>query len=122
MAPGGRTAPSDASPSESSEGELVPGTVPALDVRWTSNGEPVTTNKPTAKELSEQLGCRVDDLPWQTSGHGDGMFQVAIVNRHDGPTWVLVRLQGKPDVQVYSKHEWVCFLDGARRGEFDDLL
>jgi hypothetical protein len=23
-------------------------------------------------------------------------------------------------VLVYNRHEWVCFLDGVRRGEFDD--
>lgn len=79
-------------------------------------------NKPTAEELSEKLGRPVDDLPWQTSGHGDGMFQVAIVRPDDGAVWILVRLEGKPDVQIYNKHEWDCFLDGARRGEFDDLL
>jgi hypothetical protein len=23
-------------------------------------------------------------------------------------------------VLVYDRHEWVCFLDGVRKGEFDD--
>lgn len=77
--------------------------------------------KPPADRISDHLGVCLDDLPWQTSGHGDGMFQVAIV-RTDETTWVLVRLQGEPDVQVYSQQEWKCFLDGVRQGEFDDLL
>jgi hypothetical protein len=76
--------------------------------------------KPTAEELSEQLGVGVADLPWQTSGQGEGMFQVAIIRLDE--TWVLVRLQGAADVQVYSQHEWDCFRDGVRRREFDDLL
>jgi hypothetical protein len=82
----------------------------------------VTADKPTAEELSEQLGQPVDEFPWQTSGRGNGMFQVAMVRPTAGTVWVLVRLQGEPDVQVYSEHEWSCFLDGARSGEFDDLL
>jgi hypothetical protein len=36
--------------------------------------------------------------------------------------WVLVRVAGDPDqrVLVFDRHEWECFLDGARNGEFDD--
>ncbi|MFL6051940.1 MAG: hypothetical protein ACJ72W_03330 [Actinoallomurus sp.] len=81
----------------------------------------MTTAKPTAEKISELLGVRLDDLPWRTSGHGEGMFQVAII-RGDEATWALVRIHGSPDVQVYSEHEWTCFLDGVRRGEFDDLV
>lgn len=82
----------------------------------------MTVHKPTAGELAEWLGLRVDDLPWQTSGEGTGMFQVAIVRPEDDAIWVLVRLHGGSDVQVYSRHEWECWLDGVHRGEFDDLL
>jgi hypothetical protein len=82
----------------------------------------MTTNKPTADELADQLDSRIDDLPWQTSGHGAGMFQVAVVRVADAVPWVLVRLKDGHDVQVYSRHEWGCFLDGVRAGEFDDLL
>jgi hypothetical protein len=34
-----------------------------------------------------------------------------------------VRDSKNPDsgVLLYTPHEWDCFLDGARRGEFDDL-
>jgi hypothetical protein len=36
--------------------------------------------------------------------------------------WVLLRVTGDPDrrVLVFDRHEWECFLDGARHGEFDD--
>ncbi|MGH3379454.1 MAG: hypothetical protein ACRDP6_32445 [Actinoallomurus sp.] len=81
----------------------------------------MTASKPTAEELGEELDRTIEDFPWQTSGRGGGMFQVAIVRLRDA-VWILVRLQDHPGVQVYSKHEWDCFLDGARRGEFDDLL
>jgi hypothetical protein len=35
--------------------------------------------------------------------------------------WVLMRVAGDPDqrVLVFDRHEWECFLDGARNGEFD---
>ncbi len=81
----------------------------------------MTDEKPTPAGLASLLGGEVEDLPWQMSGRGAGMFQVAIVRPDDGPLWVLVRLQGSPDIQVYSRHEWECFLDGVKAGEFDDL-
>jgi Domain of unknown function (DUF397) len=33
-----------------------------------------------------------------------------------------MRVAGDPDqrVLVFDQHEWECFLDGARNGEFDD--
>ena len=36
--------------------------------------------------------------------------------------WVLRRVAGDPDrrVLVFDRNEWECFLDGARKGEFDD--
>jgi hypothetical protein len=36
--------------------------------------------------------------------------------------WVLMRVTGDPEqrVLVFDRHEWECFLDGARNGEFDD--
>jgi hypothetical protein len=38
-----------------------------------------------------------------------------------GGEWVLMRVAGDPDrrVLVFDRHEWECFLDGARKGEFD---
>jgi hypothetical protein len=36
--------------------------------------------------------------------------------------WVLMRVAGDPSgrVLVYDTYEWACFLDGVRKGEFDD--
>jgi hypothetical protein len=33
-----------------------------------------------------------------------------------------MRVAGDPEqrVLVFDRHEWECFLDGARHGEFDD--
>ena len=33
-----------------------------------------------------------------------------------------MRVAGDPDrrVLVFDRNEWECFLDGARKGEFDD--
>ena len=33
-----------------------------------------------------------------------------------------MRVAGDPEqrVLVFDQHEWECFLDGARNGEFDD--
>jgi hypothetical protein len=35
---------------------------------------------------------------------------------------VLTRVAGDPGgpVLAYDRHEWECFLDGAKGGEFDD--
>jgi hypothetical protein len=36
--------------------------------------------------------------------------------------WVLMRVAGDPEARilVFDRNEWVCFLDGVRKGEFDD--
>jgi hypothetical protein len=41
-----------------------------------------------------------------------------------GARWVLLRVVGDPQgrILVYDQHEWDCFLDGAKGGEFDDAL
>lgn len=38
-----------------------------------------------------------------------------------GQDWVLLRVAGDPAgrVSVFTRHEWDCFLDGAKNGEFD---
>ncbi len=75
------------------------------------------TPKPTVSELGIDLAAQV----WQRSGHGDGAIEVAFA--HAGRTeWVLMRVAGDPEqrVLVFDRHEWECFLDGARNGEFDD--
>jgi hypothetical protein len=92
------------------------------------------TPKPTVSELGIDLGAQV----WRRSGRGDGTIEVAFARSAsadrsasagsglEGPSgdsqWVLMRVAGDPDqrVLVFDRHEWECFLDGARNGEFDD--
>jgi hypothetical protein len=92
------------------------------------------TAKPTVSELGIDLAAQA----WQRSGQGDGAIEVAFA-RSPGPPgeaaaaapspgtqapaeWVLLRVAGDPDhrVLVFDRHEWECFLDGARNGEFDE--
>ena len=72
----------------------------------------------------EDLGIDPATQRWQRSGEGDGTFEVAVVTGagHPGGAWVLMRVAGDPSgrVLVYDRHEWECFLDGVRNGEFDD--
>ncbi|HEX3390748.1 MAG TPA: DUF397 domain-containing protein [Streptosporangiaceae bacterium] len=74
------------------------------------------TGKPTA----HSLGIDLDAQDWQRSGSGDGMIEVALVDV-GGDDWVLMRVSGDDHgrVLVYDRHEWECFLDGVRHGEFD---
>lgn len=94
--------------------------------------------KPTVTEL----GVDMATLDWQRSGVGDGSFEVAFVSGtggQDGASspegtagrvgpadaasaqWILLRVAGDPAgrVLVYDRIEWLCFVDGARGGEFD---
>jgi Domain of unknown function (DUF397) len=80
------------------------------------------TPKPTVSELGIDLGS----LAWRRSGRGDGTIEVAFApvgdpHARDRAEWVLMRVAGDPDqrVLVFDRHEWECFLDGARNGEFD---
>ena len=72
------------------------------------------TAKPSVSELGIDLAAQV----WRRSGRGDGVIEVAFTNG----SWVLMRVTGDPEqrVLVFDRHEWECFLDGARNGEFDD--
>jgi len=97
-------------------------------------GQEAVTGKPTVSELGIDLGAQA----WQRSGPEHGGIEVAFVraptaNAPDPPSpqpasppgraeWVLLRVTGDPDhrVLVFDRHEWECFLDGARHGEFDD--
>ena len=83
-------------------------------------GDVTVTGKPTA----EELGIDVAAARWQRSGAGDGALEVAMVAGAgpSGGNWVLLRVAGDPAgrVLVYDRHEWECFLDGVRNGEFDD--
>jgi uncharacterized protein (DUF2336 family) len=91
------------------------------------------TAKPTVAGLGVDLAAQV----WQRSGHGDGAIEIAVVrtgdashraparqapDSPDAAQWVLMRVAGDPDqrILVFDRHEWECFLDGARNGEFDD--
>ena len=80
------------------------------------------TAKPTVSELGIDLAAQV----WQRSGRGDGAIEVAFARAPDPESpgsgrWVLMRVTGDPEqrVLVFDRHEWECFLDGARNGEFD---
>jgi hypothetical protein len=95
--------------------------------------EAVTGNKPTVFELGIDLAAQA----WQRSGQGDGAIEVAFARAPEAvpkaaaeaapkaapeAEWVLLRVAGDPDgrVLVFDRHEWECFLDGARNGEFDE--
>ena len=69
----------------------------------------------------EDLGIDVDAQDWKRSGEGPGAMEVAMVDVA-GELWVLTRMAGDPTgaVLAYDRHEWECFLDGAKGGEFDD--
>jgi Domain of unknown function (DUF397) len=79
-----------------------------------------------SKPTVEALGIDLASLSWQRSGEGDGTIEVAFTSRLGGTAgeWVLMRVVGDPAerVLVYDRHEWECFLDGVRKGEFDDAL
>jgi hypothetical protein len=96
-------------------------------------GSPVLAGS-TAKPTPAGLGVDLATLDWQRSGAGSGAFEVAFVaDRHDAAgeatpdtardrvDWVLLRVADDPAgrVLVYDRNEWMCFLDGASRGEFD---
>jgi Domain of unknown function (DUF397) len=80
----------------------------------------------TAKPTAETLGIDLSALTWRRSGEGDGTIEVAFTGCPGEPAgaWVLMRVAGDPSerVLVYDRHEWECFLDGVRKGEFDDAL
>lgn len=81
----------------------------------------------TAKPTVAELGIDPAAQAWRRSGHGDGTIEVAFARaaRSSAPPvraeWVLMRVTGDPEqrVLVFDRHEWECFLDGARHGEFD---
>jgi Domain of unknown function (DUF397) len=86
-------------------------------------GERVVTGKPTVADL----GIDVTAQSWRRSGAGAaGSIEIAVVRQPvgAGDEWVLMRVAGDPveRVLVYDRHEWECFLDGVRNGEFDDAF
>jgi Domain of unknown function (DUF397) len=77
----------------------------------------------TGKPTPDDLGVDLSGLVWQSSGAAGGI-EVATAGAHGEPGgqhWVLMRVAGDPDgrVLVYDWHEWECFLNGVRNGEFD---
>jgi Domain of unknown function (DUF397) len=92
-------------------------------------GEPATpghTGTP-GKPTVEELGIDVQAQDWRRSGGGAGAIEIAFVGFGGatppaGGEWVLMRVADDPAhrVLVYDRHEWECFLDGVRNGEFDD--
>lgn len=87
--------------------------------RKPSTRAPAATSlvKPTVRDL----GIDVDAQAWRRSGDGDGAIEIAFVTAK-GDKWVLMRVSGDRSgrILVYDHREWDAFLDGAKRGEFDD--
>ncbi len=94
------------------------------------------TSEPAGKPTVSELGIDLAAQAWHRSGHGDGAIEVAFAragnragntdqtdhkDHKDRAEWVLMRVTGDPEqrVLVFDRHEWECFLDGARKGEFD---
>jgi hypothetical protein len=78
---------------------------------------------PPWKPSLRDLRIDVDAQAWQRSGEGRGAIELAFVDALE-ERWVLMRVAGDPDgrVLVYSRFEWECFVDGVRKGEFDDAV
>ncbi len=72
------------------------------------------------KPTVDELGIDPDAQSWQRSGTEQGGIEVAFVQAR-GQGWVLLRVAGDPAgrILVYDHHEWDCFLDGVKNGEFD---
>ncbi|HXW47424.1 MAG TPA: DUF397 domain-containing protein [Streptosporangiaceae bacterium] len=78
------------------------------------------------KPSAGALGVDLASLEWRSAGadgpdQAPGALEVATVASPDSGWWVLLRVAGDPAgrVLVYDEHEWECFLDGVRKGEFD---
>jgi hypothetical protein len=77
----------------------------------------------TAKPTVAALGIDPYAQTWEHSGSGADAIEVAFVHEASlaSGEWVLMRVAADPAgrVLVFDRHEWECFLDGARKGEFD---
>lgn len=95
-------------------------------------GPPAKPTGPPAKPTVEELGIDLEAQAWQRSGGGAGSIEIAFVGvgrsgvggaaAPGGGEWVLLRVARDPArrVLVYDRHEWECFIDGVKNGEFDD--
>ena len=66
--------------------------------------------------------CDAEDCqPAQAPGHGGALMTAREVAAGPDADWVLLRVAGDPAgrVLVYDRTEWLCFVDGVARGEFD---
>jgi hypothetical protein len=80
------------------------------------------------KPTPADLGIDPAKQSWQRSGQGDGSLEIAFPAPPAASAgwahgdWVLMRVTGDRAgrVLVFDRNEWECFLDGARKGEFDD--
>jgi hypothetical protein len=75
----------------------------------------------TRKIDAHALGVDVAALAWRRSSDGPDAIEVAFLDAH-GERWVLMRVADDDAgrVLVYDRHEWECFVEGARNGEFDE--
>ena len=102
--------------------------------------QPASPQPAAAKPTVAGLGINLAAQAWHRSGRGDGAIEIAFARAGtslsvaasapaDGSEpalagdseWILMRVADDPDqrVLVFDRHEWECFLDGARNGEFD---
>jgi hypothetical protein len=119
-----RTPAADGTPAGTPAADGTPARTPAVDEGATrkpaaGGAPPRTPAKPTLERLQVDLAA----LDWQRSGAGAGSLEVAFVSGTEPgrADWVLLRVAGDPEgrVLVYDRTEWLCFIDGAGRGEFD---
>jgi hypothetical protein len=95
--------------------------VKARGIKPFGESETNVATKPTPSDL----GIDIDRQAWRRSGIGDGAIEIAFVHDPAGAAgdWILMRVAGDPvgRVLAYDRHEWECFLDGVKNGEFDDV-
>jgi len=86
------------------------------DLTQRHEGRETDTKPRSTKPSVEQLGIDPDRQTWRRSGDGPGAVEIAFTGE-----WVLMRVAGDPEARilVYDHFEWECFLDGAKKGEFD---
>jgi hypothetical protein len=92
---------------------------------------PERPGKPTPADLGIEIAAQ----RWERSGTGDGSIEIAFpeapilgtvipggARAWERGDWVLMRVVGDlaARVLVFDRNEWACFLDGVRKGEFDD--
>jgi hypothetical protein len=61
------------------------------------------------------------DIPWRTAVKS-GASNCVRVARRDGMIMIADSKHPGGPVLSYTPQEWDAFLDGAKKGEFDDLL